>query len=155
MPDSGIYSLQSLNDPTRYVAHEEELAILLQATSQPFKKSSTFKLVRGLAVPASPNAVSFEAVSRPGHYLRHNGYRLQLEVFDGSARFKDDATFWYEPGNAKPTDRTWSSFRSFNHPTRFIRHKGLELWVETGEDKVFKQDTTFRIVPPNWGVGVA
>jgi hypothetical protein len=42
------------------------------------RRDSTFKMVPGLA---DSRHVSFESVNYPGHYLRHQGFRLNLHQF--------------------------------------------------------------------------
>jgi hypothetical protein len=146
-PQSSFHSFQSLNYPDRYMAHQEFLGVLIEVHSDQDKKDSTFKLIEGLA---DRRAVTFESVNFPGFYLRHRSFRIHLEHSDGTDTFKEDATFWLEAGNANPLEPGAASFRSFNYPGRFIRHTNFQLWLQEGDDRQFKEDSTFKIVPPNW-----
>jgi len=147
-----FYSFQSFNFPDHYIAHANFLGELIVPSSDLQRKDSTFKMIEGLA--SHPNggaqAVSFESFNYPGYYLRHFQFRIHLQTSDGTEGFKDDATFWLEAGNAKPSDVVYSSFRSFNFPSRFIRHRNFDLWVEGGDDDPFKSDSTFKIMSPLW-----
>jgi hypothetical protein len=41
------------------------------------------------------------------------------------------------------------TFRSFNYPGRFIRHRDFALWVERSDGSPqFTKDATFFVVPP-------
>ena len=41
------------------------------------------------------------------------------------------------------------SFRSFNFPDRYIRHRDSELWLDPFENTpMFRDDATFFMVPP-------
>jgi hypothetical protein len=95
---------------------------------------------------ADSQLVSFESVNYPGHYLRHQDFRLKLQKSDGSQLFRQDATFKLGPGLA---DGSWSSFESINYPGHFIRHRNFHLYLERGNDDLFRKDSTFRISPPN------
>jgi len=63
----------------------------------------------------------------------------------------NDATFRKVPGLIKPSDPTLVSFESINYPNHFIRHKNFILYIDPSDGSdLFKQDATFKIVPPNW-----
>jgi hypothetical protein len=87
--------------------------------------------------------VSFESVNFPGHYLRHNNYVLRLEANNGSAVFRQDATFRQVAGLA---DAAWSSFRSYNFPDRYIRHSNYQLRIDPIATATERADATFRRV---------
>jgi hypothetical protein len=95
---------------------------------------------------ADSRYVSFESLNYPGHYLRHQDFRLKLQKFDGSQLFRQDATFMMVPGLA---DGSWSSFESVNYPGHYIRHRNFHLYLEKGTDDLFRKDATFRAAPPN------
>ncbi len=146
------HSFESFNFPGYYIRHRNFLGYITEVSSELDKKDSTFKMVKSLADPDNENTVSFESVNYPGYYLRHQNFRIHLHKLDGSQLFKEDATFHIEPGNAtgNPTSEAWQSYRSFNYPDRYIRHRNFELWLDAGSDDLFKKDTTFRPVAPNW-----
>lgn len=55
-----------------------------------FAKSATFIYRDGLA---DGSCLSFESADIFGWYLRHKGYIMHLEHYDGTEQFKLDATF--------------------------------------------------------------
>ena len=87
--------------------------------------------------------VSFESADHPGHFLRHQSFRLKLHKDSGDELFKKDATFRVVPGLA---DAALVSFESFNYPGYFIRHRDLHLYVEKGSDDLFRKDATFSFI---------
>jgi len=106
------------------------------------RKDATFRLVPGLAGRCS----SFESVNYPGHFLRHQNYRLKLAKKTDDKLFKDDATFCVVWGLANSSGR---SFESVNFPKHYIRHSNFELWLAKSDgSKLFKKDATFFIEPP-------
>ncbi len=67
---------------------------------------------------ANPACVSFEAINKPGSYLRHQNFQFHLQPNDGSALLSMDATFCPQAGNSGQG----TSFQSVNFPGRFIRN---------------------------------
>jgi hypothetical protein len=138
----------SYNFPDRFFAHR---GVGGQARIEPAADTLTegqWNIVPGLKDPAG---VSFESVEHPGHYLRHYGYVLNLNLYDGTDIFKQDATFyivndgWAGSGSV--------SFQSYNFPARYIRHFGYGLRIDevsAGSSDVVKQDASFYITmtPP-------
>jgi Alpha-L-arabinofuranosidase B (ABFB) domain len=73
-------------------------------------KDARFRPVPGLA----GKGYSLESVNFPGHFWRHENFRLKLHKFVDEKRFREDATFYYKRGLA---DRIRGrSFESFNFP---------------------------------------
>jgi hypothetical protein len=73
-------------------------------------KDARFRPVPGLA----GKGYSLESVNFPGHFWRHENFRLKLHKFVDEKRFREDATFYYTRGLA---DRIRGrSFESFNFP---------------------------------------
>lgn len=147
-------SLQSFNFPDRFVRHQLSLGELTPIVSELDKNDATFIMDRGLA---DNKLISFRSRNFPTRYLRHQDFRVKLHegpptFFGGptppeSAEIKllrADATFALVPGLA---DQGLVSFRSFNFPDRFLRHRGFHLFVEEVHDEVGFKDATFRIVP--------
>ncbi len=140
----GYQSLQSLNYPTRFVRHAWSLGELTEIHSDLDRRDATFKIVPGLA---GSQGISLEASNYPGHFLRHQNYRVKLHRRSEDQLFKEDATFFVVPGLA---DASWSSLQSFNFPDRYLRHRDSHLWVEAGTGDLFRKDATFKIVDPLW-----
>jgi YVTN family beta-propeller protein len=113
---------------------------LLGATPTPADLASATFIVRdGLA---DSNCVSLESIATPGSYLRHAGYRLRLGTNDGADGFKNDATFCPELGLAS----TGITLRSKNFPTRVLRHRNAELWIDpVVTEGTFAADATFTL----------
>lgn len=102
---------------------------------------SQWKIVPGLASSAT-DYVSFESVAFPGYYLRHYNFDFLLAQNDGTSAFAADATFKKVSGLK---DATWSSFQSYNFPTRYIRHSSYLLRLDPISTDIQKQDATFKI----------
>jgi hypothetical protein len=140
--------VRSLNFPGRYLRHQNSLGELTELQTDLDRQDATFRVVPGLAQPPEttphqeppPRGVSLESVNFPGHYLRHQDFRLKLHPFSDDPLFKEDATFDMVDGLA---DSTGVSFRSHNFPDRYLRHRDSHAWVEGGSDALFKQDATF------------
>ena len=136
-------SLRSFNYPTRFVGHQDGLGELMEVQSELDKQAAEFRIVPGLA---DSTAISFESVSHPGHYLRHQDYRVKLHPFSDESLFKADATFWVVPGLAEASG---FSFKSYNYPDRYLRHSYFHMMVEAGSGSLFMQDATFDMVIQN------
>lgn len=61
---------------------------------------------------------------------------------NGTALFAQDATFRQVAGLA---DATWSSFQSYNFPTRYLRHDNYLLRIDPISDATGRADATFRV----------
>jgi hypothetical protein len=105
------------------------------------RKDATFRVVPGLAGRCS----SFESANYPGHFLRHQGFRVKLSPRADDEAFRADATFCFKPGLFSEGGR---SFESSNFPGHYIRHSNFELWIARSDgSRQFKQDATFFLVP--------
>src|SRR5947207_2813433 len=124
----------------RYIRHQNFIgttAVISSGSSTLDKTDATFIVRRGLA---SSSCVSFEARAYPGFFLRHFDYRLRLDPMDGSAVFRQDATFCPEAGRSGPG----TSFRSFNFPTRYIRHYNNTVYIASnGGSNAFDNATSW------------
>ncbi len=143
LPRGNEITLRSSNLPDYGVATDAgALGILklLGASPSPEELASARFMVRdGLA---DSTCVSLESVTTPGQWLRHQGYRLRLSPNDGADLFKNDATFCPEPG----LSGTGYTFRSKNFPTRVLRHRNNELWIdEVAVGGSFAADATFTL----------
>ena len=56
--------------------------------------------------------------------------------------FNADATFNRVAGLA---DSSWSSFTSYNYPTRYVRHYGYALRLDPVSTTQERADATFRV----------
>ena len=135
---AGTYSFESKNYPGHFISHKEFLGLISVPGNEAQKKSSTFKIVAGLA---GDGFVSFESVDYPNHYFRHQNYSIKLHKNDGSDLFKQDASFKKVPGLA---GGNYVSFESCNYPEHFIRHKNWMLQIDKrDETDLFKNDSSF------------
>jgi hypothetical protein len=67
---------------------------------------------------------------------------LRLDPDNGTDLFKADATFKKVAGLA---DSNWSSFQSYNHPDRYIRHHNFYLLLDPISTDNEKLDATFKV----------
>ncbi|MBI5624718.1 MAG: AbfB domain-containing protein [Elusimicrobia bacterium] len=134
-------SLRSKNYPEHRVLHRDRTG-LIAVPGEKDKKAATFTLLPGLA---DPRHVSLESKDQPGYYLAAHGGRVALRRDDGAKGFKESATFKMAPGLA---DKSWVSFESPDTPGVHVRHKGFQLYVESGSDDLFRQDATFQLAEP-------
>lgn len=132
----------------RYLAHTSDTIntqVVSSSSSTALKQQASWTVRTGLGNSA---CVSFESKDTPGSYMRHFNFKLQLQADDGSKQFHEDATFCPQAAlNGKG-----SSIRSWNYPTRFIRHYnnvgyvasngGPETFDATGS---FNDDVSFVI----------
>lgn len=122
-PSLAIGSTVSLRATTpgytdRYLAHNGSTVntqVVSGSSSTALKQQASWTVRTGLGNSA---CVSFESVDTPGSYIRHYDFVLQLDADDGSKQFGEDATFCPQAG----LDGQGNSMRSWNYPTRFIRH---------------------------------
>ena len=137
-------SFRSWNFPERYIRHRMLLGYLdrVVASDKLARKDATFRLVPGLA----GRCISFESVNYPGHFLRHEHYRVKLAKQVNEQLFREDATFCVVPGLAGSAGR---SFESVNFPKHYVRHSDFNLWLAKSDGSpLFRKDATFLISPP-------
>ena len=137
------YSFRSMNYQDRFVRHSNWLGELTPIRNDQDEKDATF-IVRK-ALDGTPGAVSFEAAYKPGHFLRHQDFKLKLQQpYDGRDRqFREDASFRPKQGLADPQG---VSYEAVHFPDHFIRHVDFHLWVNddrNGQDEKFREDATF------------
>ncbi|OJH39162.1 AbfB domain-containing protein [Cystobacter ferrugineus] len=134
----------------RYLRHQDSLGrteVVEGNSNTTLKQDATFKLVPGLA---ESSCYSFESRNYPGSYLRHSNSRIRRDASDGTALFKQDATFCARPG----LSGSGVSFESYNFPGRYLRHYSAEAWIAsgagTGWDSAggFNADATWNVVAP-------
>ncbi|WP_230196249.1 AbfB domain-containing protein [Streptomyces coriariae] len=132
-------SVRSVNYPDRYWQVSGGLVKLDQADGSESRADSTFTVVKGLADSSCSTFVTAD-----GTYLRHRDFVLRAERDDGSALFKQDATFCAVPSS-------YSSgavmLESVNYPGRFLRHKNFALRLDTyGYGSNHREDFSFNLV---------
>ena len=92
------------------------------ASSATDKANATWIVRAGLA---NTSCLSFESVDKPGQFLRHYNYQLNLNFDDGGSAFAQDATFCRTPGNSG----VGNSFQSVNFPTKYLRHYNYTVYI--------------------------
>uniref|UniRef100_A0A8H7MY72 Alpha-L-arabinofuranosidase n=1 Tax=Bionectria ochroleuca TaxID=29856 RepID=A0A8H7MY72_BIOOC len=103
---------------TRYLAHTGTAVntqVVTSSSATTLKQQASWTVRTGLGNSA---CFSFESVDTPGSYIRHSDFTLYVNANDNSKQFKEDATFCPQSG----ISGQGSSIRSWNYPTRYIRH---------------------------------
>jgi hypothetical protein len=90
-PYNSHVSFRSINIPNHYLVHGD-FRVRLQPYQEliDYQRNGTFRRVKGLG---AATAFSFEAINHPGHYIRARGDALFVDKYDGTPRFRSDATF--------------------------------------------------------------
>jgi len=147
----GQVALQSFNYPDHFIRHRNFVGELTVIGTETDRKDATFRVIPGLAEQKYPSLqkeyISLQSVNYPGYYLRYHDGMVKLHKYRDEDLFKKGATFRLVPGLA---DRTWSSFESLPYPGFYLRQKNFRLYLEKGNDDVFRKDATFKIVSPPW-----
>jgi len=141
-------SLQSYRPQDHFVRHAGFLGRIGRTKTELDVRDAKFRIVPGLA---DGNCVSFESTNVPDHYFKHAFWRIVLAKRLDEQKFREDATFCIVWGLHR-TNRSGAdsmSFRSFNFPDRYIRHRNFELWLDPLENTaLFRDDATFFMVQP-------
>jgi hypothetical protein len=141
-------SLQAYKPQDYYMRHVGFLGRISPAKSDQDAKDAQFRIVPGLA---DKNCISFESTNVRDHYLKHAFFRIVLAKRLDERKFSEDATFCTVWGLRKTTrsGADSMSFRSFNFPNRYIRHRNFDLWLDPFENTpLFRDDATFFMVQP-------
>jgi hypothetical protein len=102
------------------------------------KQDGTFVVVKGVDTKCA-DCISFESVSKPGHYLRHQNYLLFLTTLSSDLD-RADASFKQVAGLAGKG----YSYESFNFPNYFIRvSNGFLSIAARTEDATYNNDASF------------
>ncbi|MFI6036813.1 AbfB domain-containing protein [Streptomyces sp. NPDC051315] len=131
-------SVQSVNYPDRYW-HLSDGSVRLDVigSGREQREDSTFTLVKGLA---HSSCHSFR--TSDGTYLRHRSFVLVKDRDDGSALFRQDATFC-----ARATSSGVIALESVNYPGHFLRHERFQLKLQRYEHNgQYGADSAFRLV---------
>jgi len=153
-------SMQSTNlNPNGFIRHQNFLGELSQIQSDLDRQDATFWIRDGARFG---DLVMLRSTNFPLHVFRHQNFRLRIDEYNpglisppelGGSRpetpeerlLREDASFFLVPGLADPA---LVSFRSFNSPERFIRHRDFHLFVESPDTDLGRRDATFRISEP-------
>lgn len=95
LSDQSHVSFRSVNMPDYYLTHGDFQFVFrkLNAADPTFLRNSTFKRQSPLAQGAGNLAVSYEAVTHAGFFIRARNGTLRLERNTGSTQFRSEATF--------------------------------------------------------------
>lgn len=155
LPVGGLASLRvtTTGFTNRYLGNGVT-SIVDPSSVDPLKRQSTFTIRPGLADAA---CVSFESRSNPGSFLRHSGYRIQLNPNDNTPLFAADATFCVREG----LSGAGTSLESKNLPGRYLRHINSEVFIADSSGANpwdnpanFTADATWALAQPWWRSGV-
>jgi hypothetical protein len=139
-----VFQLRSFNFPDFYIRHRNFLGELTEEAVGE-QEDFSFELVNRGHDPQGRSLAALRSVNFPALYLRHRDFRLRLEGPNGSGDqlFRKDSAFYIEPGLAHQAGSGGISFRSFNYPDRYIRHRDFHLWVEPRDSANLAPDATF------------
>ncbi|ALV36440.1 AbfB domain-containing protein [Streptomyces sp. CdTB01] len=139
-PSATWRSVESVNYPDRYWHVSGGYVKLDPLGGSESRQDSTFKLVKGLA-----DSSCYSFATQDGGYLRHRSFLLRDERDDGSALFRQDATFC-------PRASAYSGavmLESVNYPGRFLRHQNFQLKLDPFQNSsLYLADSAFRLVGP-------
>ncbi|MFJ7069832.1 sigma-70 family RNA polymerase sigma factor [Streptomyces sp. NPDC101115] len=120
----GAQSLESADSPGLFVTYTGDFAALgsvAASSGAQARQRVTFTVVGGLA---DSRCVTFRAAD--GRYLRHHYLRLRLSADDGSALFREDATFCPRPGAVAGS----VTLHAHNYPGSVLRHRDGGIWLD-------------------------
>ena len=137
---SEIVSWESHNMPGFKIRHQNSIGSVDNDIA--IKEDAEWKMVHGLA----GIGVSFQSVNFPNRYLRHQDNAILLAENNGSALFKEDATFFLREGLDNPDK---FSFESYNFPGNYIRHRDFLLYSEPMATNQDRADATFQLTDDN------
>ncbi|WP_435861001.1 alpha-L-arabinofuranosidase B [Streptomyces spiralis] len=139
---------------TEYLRHDSAdsnaaIATVSSSSSSADKSAATWIVRAGLG---DASCVSFESADKPGQYLRHYDFRLRIDVNDGSALSRQDATFCPQASH----NGQGISLRSANYPSDFVRHYNHAAYVASDggshewDTTAFWADDTSWVVTSPW-----
>ncbi|WP_433795111.1 AbfB domain-containing protein [Actinoplanes sp. CA-252034] len=124
----GLEAADRPGDRVRHRDHRGRLDAISASSSAGERADSAFRVRSGLG---DRSCVSLESVNFPGYYLRHRNFEIRLDRNDGSALFRQDATF------CPVTIRGGAALvlRSTNYPRHFVVADGdwLKIVQTTAE----------------------
>jgi len=139
LPRNQALAFESVNATGQAIATDGAgsgvLAAVPNAAAAP--AGAQFWVRNGLA---DANCVSLESIASSGQWLRKQDLQVALGSSDGSAAFRNDATFCPEAG----LSGLGVTLRSKAQSELVLRHRGAELWLEAvADDAVFRADASF------------
>ncbi|MGW5420523.1 sigma-70 family RNA polymerase sigma factor [Streptomyces sp. NPDC003943] len=139
----GAQSLESADSPGLFVTYTGDFAALgsvAASGSAQARQRVTFTVVGGLA---DTRCVTFRAAD--GRYLRHSYLRLRLSTDDGSALFREDATFCPRPGAVAGS----VTLHAHNYPGSVLRHRDGGIWLDGSDGtRAFAGQASFIVRSP-------
>ncbi|MFB8396265.1 sigma-70 family RNA polymerase sigma factor [Streptomyces yangpuensis] len=139
----GAQSLESADSPGLFVTYTGDFASLgsvAASSGAQARQRVTFTVVGGLA---DTRCVTFRAAD--GRYLRHHYLRLRLSTDDGSALFREDATFCPRPGAVAGS----VTLQSHNYPGTVLRHRDGGIWLDGSDGtRAFAGQASFIVRTP-------
>jgi hypothetical protein len=95
-------------------------------------------------VPGLADPKGYSVVDANGRYLRHRDFRIRFDANDGTALFRQDATFHAKPGSPNGS----VTLESLNYPGRVIRHRNRRLWLDPRQNTAnFRMNSSFTAMP--------
>ncbi|GAB2846966.1 alpha-L-arabinofuranosidase B [Lentzea nigeriaca] len=149
-PGSRI-SLRATTAPcctSHYLRHNDAdtkvvISSINSSSSATDKADATWIVRAGLA---NTSCLSFESANKPGQFLRHYNYQLNLNADDGGSAFAQDATFCSTTGNSG----TGNSFQSVNFPTKYLRHYNYTAYIASNGGTNTWDSTTSWAQDTSW-----
>jgi hypothetical protein len=141
LPVGTAGQIRSLNAPTPYLAPGSTDSTLSSAGAAA-AAGGKFRVVPGLAA----QGVSLQSEKYPDRYLRRQGTAVTLQSPDGTAAFKDDATFLVTRGLGGRPDLF--SLRAKNSADRYVRHYDGRFEVSSSSTRPgtsFPNDASFML----------
>ncbi|MGW4162593.1 sigma-70 family RNA polymerase sigma factor [Streptomyces sp. NPDC004788] len=136
----GARSLESADQPGSFATYDGDFVTLgpvSASSSAQARQRGTFTVIGGLA---DPRCVTFRAAD--GRYLRHSYLRLRLSTDDGSALFREDATFCPLPGAVAGS----VTLHAHNYPGSVLRHRDGGVWLDGSDGTpVFAGQASFIV----------
>jgi len=148
----GSYRFEAINKPNHFLWHHDGQLGLHKFETASFD-DFCFRVKN--AVNGDAMGCSLEAVSRPGHYVRHSAFRVCVSKVE---RPTEDFCWRWEnklrpspcsqSGRLAPqpvADGPPCSLSSKDFPTHRIRHRAKEAWLEENDrSSAFDDDSTFH-----------
>jgi hypothetical protein len=136
-----------------YVRHGDSdnnivLSPVTSSSTATEKGDATWIVRAGLGNSA---CVSFESGNKPGHYLRHLTYQLQLATSDGTAAFPQDATFCPQTGH----NGQGYSFQAADATDRYLRHYDYTVYAASNGGPNTYDSATLWNDDTSWNVAAA
>merc|ERR1712178_164919 len=79
------------------------------------------------------HGISMESLNFPGHFLRHQNFRLLMHPFEDSEEYRLGSTFVFdEPPRGRK--KGYIQFQSVDFPGHALRHRNYEMWMDPMED---------------------